>query len=789
MIGTSRPISSTDKEKSKQRARAAINAVRLIEEAAANNGGARDSSAASDSVTTQLQEALAAAADNTSSGGDESKGDLSQDPDFIQNLLTSLKRLAIDPVSGAQGTSEGLSQRMKDFLANTYDPSNPEATVGRVQQEGSSAPASVVAPSVEMKETAPANQHHRRRSSVNKQQSPRNPVHSRTKSGRLALPQVELPAPRQLAGSKVSQLVAQFERRAAELNAPTLADIAQEQRRQLEAYSARTQQLTENCERLTARAQDAEQRNQELERKYTVDKAELEKALQQSRALLEEATKECEAKSMDWQVCKAQVSAYQQQIAAMQAQIEQLQLQLRLSDKVRRHLHNQVLELKGNIRVFCRVRPLLASDGPQNTVATLGPVFTFPVTAAEGLGNLVLSPSNEDGKASTESKADDAVGAMIREAGLIERNTLIVRGPEEKSLDGTRVTSKRHTFTFDRVFTPEDGNATVFSEVAQLVQSAIDGYKICIFAYGQTGSGKTHTMEGDGIDTLTSLQIDTSNSDTINFPQGVGIISRTVHTIFAETQKLKKEQGWKHTCSIQILEVYMDTVYTLLPSGRNDAGEAVSPLDAAKAIQGGWEPYLVEAKSAAAMAAAASNGATNESPVTGCEPIVVGSAQEVFALLSVAAAMRKTRDTAMNARSSRSHVLFQLFVTGTHPKTGETRQGALTLVDLAGSERVKQSQVSGRSFEEATSINQSLSALGNVIAALGSGQSHVPFRDSKLTMLLQSSLGPGSKTLMLVNLSPAEAHASESLCSLRFAAKVNATHIGVAQRNVKIAQA
>jgi kinesin family protein C1 len=140
----------------------------------------------------------------------------------------------------------------------------------------------------------------------------------------------------------------------------------------------------------------------------------------------------------------------------------------------------------------------------------------------------------------------------------------------------------------------------------------------------------------------------------------------------------------------------------------------------------------------------------------------------------------------MNKRSSRSHSVFQLKLKGTNRVTNENCQGILNLIDLAGSERLSQSGSKGERLTETKNINKSLSCLGNVIAALANGSQHVPYRDSKLTFLLQNSLGGNSKCLMFVNISPAASNLAESLSSLNFAAKVNACEIGTARKNTKI---
>ena len=147
--------------------------------------------------------------------------------------------------------------------------------------------------------------------------------------------------------------------------------------------------------------------------------------------------------------------------------------------------------------------------------------------------------------------------------------------------------------------------------------------------------------------------------------------------------------------------------------------------------------------------------------------------QDAERLVARAAAARASAATAMNDVSSRSHAVFALRITGRNEASGTRLKGSLNLVDLAGSERLARSLAAGDRARETCAINKSLSALGDVFAALATKSSHIPYRNSKLTWLLAPCLGGSGKTLMFVNVAPDAASAGESLCSLRFAAKVN----------------
>jgi kinesin family protein C1 len=343
----------------------------------------------------------------------------------------------------------------------------------------------------------------------------------------------------------------------------------------------------------------------------------------------------------------------------------------------RRVLFNKYQELKGNIRVMCRVRP-------------------------------ILDPS--EGEAAKVAFPDTKTSSQIE-----------VTGPEEKSSLGV-ISRKVLPFEFDRVFDPSVHNEEVFGEISQLVQSALDGYNVCIFCYGQTGSGKTYTMSSED-----------------------GMIPRATHMIYDTITKLQ-EKSWTYTMEGSFVEVYNEELNDLLTPGRES--------DPKKRLE------------------IRHDEARKQTTVLNCKTVALDSPDKVEAMLKQAQSNRSVAATKANERSSRSHSVFILKLVGENSATNERCEGTLNLVDLAGSERLKHSQAEGERMKETQNINKSLACLGDVIEALGRGSGHVPYRNSKLTHLLQYSLGGNSKTLMFVMVSPLEAHLKETITSLRFATKV-----------------
>lgn len=286
----------------------------------------------------------------------------------------------------------------------------------------------------------------------------------------------------------------------------------------------------------------------------------------------------------------------------------------------------------------------------------------------------------------------------------------------------------------------------MFQEIAALVQSALDGYRVCIFAYGQTGSGKTYTMSAPQRGDMPGV-LDVQGGER-------GVIPRAVDMIFEETARLR-DRGWTHRVEVSFVEIYNEVLRDLLSVGGSEAKK----LDIKHVDQG---------------------EGSKVAQVTNLRVVEVASADEVIDLLVMASRSRATASTRHNEQSSRSHSVFVMHVRGWHETTGETCEGQLNLIDLAGSERMDKGGAASAGEErirETQAINKSLSSLCDVISALASKEPHVPFRNSKLTYLLQPSLEGDSKCLMFVNVSPARLHFQETLCSLRFAMKVSSVQL------------
>ncbi|KAK9468250.1 P-loop containing nucleoside triphosphate hydrolase protein [Lipomyces arxii] len=275
------------------------------------------------------------------------------------------------------------------------------------------------------------------------------------------------------------------------------------------------------------------------------------------------------------------------------------------------------------------------------------------------------------------------------------------------------------SFTFDRVFPMNSTQSEVFDfSIKSTVDDIINGYNGTVFAYGQTGSGKSYTMMGPSI----------ADADR-------GIIPRIVEQIFASI--MRSPPNIEYTVRVSYMEIYMERIKDLLKSELDNL-----PIHEEK----GKGVY-----------------------VKGLSEIYVSSVEEVYNVMRKGSAARAVSSTSMNMESSRSHSIFAVVVSQKNLETGSAKSGQLFLVDLAGSEKVGKTGASGLVLEEAKKINKSLSALGMVINALTDGKSsHIPYRDSKLTRILQESLGGNSRTTLIVNCSPSAYNDQETISTLRF---------------------
>jgi len=373
-------------------------------------------------------------------------------------------------------------------------------------------------------------------------------------------------------------------------------------------------------------------------------------------------------------------------------------------------LHNQVMELKGNIRVFCRVRPLLNE---------FGLVFKL---------DTIQFPADNDKKLE-----------IWKESVITNKNGTGSMAANHAASTNAPVIPT-HSFEFDKVFGPNSTQSEIFEELSQLVQSALDGYNICVFAYGQTGSGKTHTMEGEP----------DSNSP--------GMIELSARQIFESISALTAD-GWEWKITASFVEIYNETILDLLTKDQSKFNE---PLEI-RMVKG---------------------GSAKDVDVPNLTTVEVSSIDELKPLLDIARKNRTVASTKCNDHSSRSHSIFRLRLQGVNNARGTVSDGWLNLVDLAGSENLKKSESVGQQAEEAKNINLSLMTLKKVIKALTDGDTHIPYRESKLTYLLQNQLGGNCKTLMFVNINPEPDCVPESSRSLRFATEVNQCQLGTAKKNL-----
>ncbi|GJU76119.1 kinesin-like protein KIN-14F, partial [Tanacetum coccineum] len=376
-----------------------------------------------------------------------------------------------------------------------------------------------------------------------------------------------------------------------------------------------------------------------------------------------------------------------------------------------RQLYNQVQDLKGAIRVYCRVKPFQSDE--QSTVDYIGEN-----------GNIMIVNRHKQGK--------DA----------------------------------RKMFTFNKVFGGNTTQEQIYVDTQPLIRSMLDGYNVCIFAYGQTGSGKTYTMSGPDITT----------EDTW------GVNYRALRDLFQLSEQRK--DFIKYEVGVQMIEIYNEQVRDLLvidgSNRRYPFKFFIHHLRIAFFSESALNLCFTLTTNTLDIR---NNSQLNGLNVPDASLVPVKCTQDVLDLMRIGHRNRAVGATALNERSSRSHSVLTVHIRGKELVSGSTLKGCLHLVDLAGSERVDKSEAVGERLKEAQHINRSLSALGDVISALAQKSTHIPYRNSKLTQVLQDSLGGHAKTLMFVHINPETNAIGETISTLKFAERVASIELGAAKSN------
>ncbi|KAG5007702.1 hypothetical protein JHK82_025625 [Glycine max] len=376
------------------------------------------------------------------------------------------------------------------------------------------------------------------------------------------------------------------------------------------------------------------------------------------------------------------------------AQLAEMETLYKEEQVLRKRYFNVIEDMKGKIRVYCRLRPLSEKEiaEKEREVLTATDEFTVEYPWKDDKLKQYIYDRVFDADATQESVFEDTKASHLSYLFLVYGNIYNL-----------------HSLSISRGFAMQ-----------YLVQSAVDGYNVCIFAYGQTGSGKTFTIYG---------------SD--NNP---GLTPRAIAELF----RILRRDNNKYSFSLKayMVELYQDTLIDLLPKN----GKHLK-LDIKKDSTG-----MVVVENVTVMS--------------------ISTIEELNSIIQRGSERRHISGTQMNDESSRSHLILSIVIESTNLQSQSVARGKLSFVDLAGSERVKKSGSTGSQLKEAQSINKSLSALGDVISSLSSGGQHTPYRNHKLTMLMSDSLGGNAKTLMFVNVSPAESNLDETNNSLMYASRV-----------------
>ncbi|XP_060948103.1 kinesin-like protein KIF25 [Limanda limanda] len=494
--------------------------------------------------------------------------------------------------------------------------------------------------------------------------------------------------------------------------------------------------------KLLSGVQEVKQDLSEVFGVYVSFAAELEEQSKQLLEKVEQASSSTKGQSGD------EVQDLQARVAALERSLEEEKERCRAERQRRQELHNTVVELRGNIRVHCRVRPVLSFDHVQSSTSGSGPASSEEVVYAI---------------------SDDTVMVNCLKTGMPVQNKM---------------------FEFERVHGPEDSQDTVFEEVKPLITSLLDGYNVCIMAYGQTGSGKTHTMMG-------------SDSSEVSAAAQQGIIPQAAAELF---RLISEKPAESHTVEVSVIEVYNNDVYDLLAKdGQGNRGDqrrdVITTSSGASQVPSLTHEPVCSASEVMQIISSILNLRAHcptlvhtESSRSHLIVTLTISSKSPNALALARRLQSAKRDMQRSSqkewwspRCRRANLTArypsdELLASPAYspcpspslspcpsprPSISQTPfRTKLQLVDLAGSECVGMSGVTGAALWEVSCINRSLSALSDVLGALAEQRPHIPYRNSKLTHLLQDAIGGDAKLLVMLCVSPTQRFVTESLQSL-----------------------
>lgn len=430
------------------------------------------------------------------------------------------------------------------------------------------------------------------------------------------------------------------------------------------------------------------------------------------------------------------VSDLQESVISLRSQLKDITEKHDKEKKKRRQLHNDLMELRGNIRVHCRLRPLLVFDSP-----------------------------SEPASLNTCTEKSQAVVHYVDDENICVQ------------------TSKHNkAFEFERVYGPNDSQDDIFNQVQPMLTSLLDGYNVCIMAYGQTGSGKTHTMLGSHKNENYNLSHEAQPNE--------GVIPRAMRELFS--LMAEKSEG-TYIAEVSVVEIYNNDIRDLLSKDCTLKHDLVTNPDGSLSLP------TVRFKRVATVESVMScvvhglhtrrESATLVHEHSSRSHLVVTlmiTTKDPSAWNSVshrhsASDVNNIIGSQLNAREKSAS---PTTLSSPLPLCPGILKTKLQLVDLAGSECVGLSGVKGAAFRETAHINKSLSALADVLGALAEHRSHVPYRNSRLTHFLQDSIGGDAKLLLLLCVSPAKHYVTESLQCLGFGQRARQVQRGPTKRRL-----